>query len=72
MYVHTCKVFYSHPANLYSIKVNNAKAKVLCEIVRSQQLRYQNNINDVALVSLLLVLNRFDTLLVFPLLILNK
>ena len=53
----------NNPANIYLFNINNRNTKKRCEICSKLTIKTSNDVSDVALVSLLLTLNKFYTLL---------
>ena len=51
----------SFPANIYFFKVNDRSTRKRCSEMFKVNNKHQNDVNDVALMFLILTLNRFDT-----------
>ena len=49
------------PANIYLFKFNNRNIRKRCEIYSKLTIKHQNNVNDIALVFLLLTLKYFKS-----------
>ena len=64
--------FYFSPASIYLLKVNNENTRTKCETCSKLIIKTPDSVSDVVLVSLILTLNKYSHVSVFPLLTWNN